>query len=426
MKSECSVAQPATAKGSPFRHSLLQMISGAAMVGLLTGCLAGPDEAGASSANSSGSSTSPVSPATYRSIGGVVSGLRSNTTLVLQGSNAATLTVASNGAFAFPNKVAAGTSYSVTVGQQPLRQKCTVTNGTGIAAGDVSNVAITCVPKFTVFEFLKLKTYADSTGSHTMTSGYIPEAWFQSFGVRPINLIYGSRLLDCPPSSPSDQCTVDAQKMATSASGADSTGVIPVSLDLEVWDAYRFRPNSATGNGQSILQNLAFAIQTFKNTNPNALVGLYGEAPQNTFGWRANTCATYGPLDQKYAPVAALVDFYSPVLYNYGYDGTANGDSNWQSALTFDVQQAQAYDSGSSKKDMFPYITPGWKDSSGRSQLLTYDQMMFRLNALKASGATGCIVWISSSAVDASGKPVAVDATSGWFKAIVDFVAANQ
>lgn len=52
--------------------------------------------------------------------------------------------------------------------------------------------------------------------------------------------------------------------------------------------------------------------------------------------------------------------------------------------------------------------------------------MMFRLSALKASGATGCILWISSGAVDENGNPVSVDATSGWFKAVADFVAADR
>jgi hypothetical protein len=52
--------------------------------------------------------------------------------------------------------------------------------------------------------------------------------------------------------------------------------------------------------------------------------------------------------------------------------------------------------------------------------------MMYRLNALKAAGADGCILWISSGQIDPStGVLLVIDATAGWFKAVVDFKASN-
>jgi hypothetical protein len=80
------------------------------------------------------------------------------------------------------------------------------------------------------------------------------------------------------------------------------------------------------------VQNLSDAVSTFKADNPGAVVGLYAEVPQNTFTWTATSEQTYNSLNPQYAAVAALVDYYSPSLYNYGYDGTASGDASWNSA----------------------------------------------------------------------------------------------
>src|SRR5204863_8170945 len=52
------------------------------------------------------------------------------------------------GNFVFPTDVASGAGYAVTVSTQPLapiKQTCTVTNGTGtVGAADVTNVQVAC------------------------------------------------------------------------------------------------------------------------------------------------------------------------------------------------------------------------------------------------------------------------------------------
>jgi hypothetical protein len=80
-----------------------------------------------------------------------------------------------------------------------------------------------------VLEFLKLKSYQDSTGTHSIT-----DAWFETLGISPLNLIYSSYLVTCPLTSCTDEYEVDATKVASEAASADSTGSTPVSLDLEV------------------------------------------------------------------------------------------------------------------------------------------------------------------------------------------------
>ncbi|MGB5223118.1 MAG: hypothetical protein WBN60_18955 [Polyangiales bacterium] len=76
------------------------------------------------------------------SIGGTVSGL--DGTLVLLNNGADDLTVSAAGAFTFATRIASGTDYSVTVGTQPEGQTCEVTNGSGIATADVTNVTVEC------------------------------------------------------------------------------------------------------------------------------------------------------------------------------------------------------------------------------------------------------------------------------------------
>jgi 6-phosphogluconolactonase (cycloisomerase 2 family) len=86
----------------------------------------------------------PPPPTTY-SIGGTVSGL-SGSGLVLQNNGGDNLSVTSNGTFTFATKVASGDAYAVTVLTQPSNpaQTCTVTNGSGMASANVTNVAVSC------------------------------------------------------------------------------------------------------------------------------------------------------------------------------------------------------------------------------------------------------------------------------------------
>jgi Putative esterase len=81
-------------------------------------------------------------PATY-SVGGTVSGLTG--TVVLQDNGGDNLSVAANGSFTFPTKLASGAAYAVTVLTQPSGQACAVSGGTGtVGTANVTGVAVTC------------------------------------------------------------------------------------------------------------------------------------------------------------------------------------------------------------------------------------------------------------------------------------------
>ena len=85
-----------------------------------------------------------VGPATY-TVGGTTSGL-AGAGLVLQNNGGDNLPVPANGSFTFSIPVAQGGAYSVTVLTQPPGRTCTVTNGSGNASANVTNVQVVCVP----------------------------------------------------------------------------------------------------------------------------------------------------------------------------------------------------------------------------------------------------------------------------------------
>ncbi|HTU43317.1 MAG TPA: hypothetical protein VMF10_16530 [Candidatus Aquilonibacter sp.] len=66
--------------------------------------------------------------------------------LVLQDNLSNSLTITSNGAFAFPAAISGGTTYSVTVLQQPVTpaQTCSPTNSTGTINANVTTVEVVC------------------------------------------------------------------------------------------------------------------------------------------------------------------------------------------------------------------------------------------------------------------------------------------
>jgi hypothetical protein len=96
------------------------------------------------------------SPVVTYSIGGNVSGLDAGKTLRLglqhSGSLGSTIDVTSNGTFNFdPDRVAAGQTYVVSIATQPTDQTCSVSNGSGTANSNVTNVAVGCVATTTTF-----------------------------------------------------------------------------------------------------------------------------------------------------------------------------------------------------------------------------------------------------------------------------------
>lgn len=82
----------------------------------------------------------------YTTVGGNVTGLVSNDSVILKNDASYRQQVYSDGPFSF--NVASNGSYVISVMQQPNQTNCTVANGSGQMSGNtpVTNVAVTCVP----------------------------------------------------------------------------------------------------------------------------------------------------------------------------------------------------------------------------------------------------------------------------------------
>jgi len=110
-------------------------------------------------ANGSGTATANVTSvqvtctAATVTVGGTVNGL-AGTGLVLLDNNGDALTVTGTGTvpFTFKTALTLGGLYNVTVQTQPTNptQTCSVTNGSGTAAANVTNISITCSSKFSI------------------------------------------------------------------------------------------------------------------------------------------------------------------------------------------------------------------------------------------------------------------------------------
>ena len=275
--------------------------------------------------------------------------------------------------------------------------------------------------RFQVGTYLKLRRYRSSAGGVVQSGGYLGDAWFQDLGLLPIDVVYSSRFVD----GNGPTATLNAEKLRAIAREANA--VIPVSLDAEVWDKNRFGPHTPTPNGKSIVQNLVEVVRTFKQANPAVRVGLYSEVPQSTYGFNDSTASAYDKLNPQYAAVAAVVDYYSPELYNRGYDGTQEGDQLWLRAAQYAVHACKQLDGiNRTEKPVLPYLSPGWTDRGRNPRYLSYEQMHFRLAALERLGASGCILWLSSGAKEpGSDESLILDPNSGWMKAAVEFARSN-
>jgi sugar lactone lactonase YvrE len=151
------------------RSTLTPIASALCICLLLNACGGGSSSPSSSSTPPASASTTPPAAASY-SIGGNLSGLTSGT-LSLLDNGADTLQLTANGAFTFATPIAFNTPFAVTVGQQPYWQSCAVSDGSGTATANVSNVAVNCSPaQAQVTTFAGSATIGSTNGTGTAAS----------------------------------------------------------------------------------------------------------------------------------------------------------------------------------------------------------------------------------------------------------------
>jgi 6-phosphogluconolactonase (cycloisomerase 2 family) len=216
--------------------------------------------------NGSGTVTANVTNVTVTcttnsfTLGGTVSGL-AGTGLVLR-NGATNLSVAANGAFAFPAAILSGTAYAVTVGTQPTGQTCAVANGSGtIGAAAVSNVAVTCsaIPTFTIGGSVSgLATGASvvlqNNGGNNLTVTASGSFTFST----PVasGSTYAVTVLTNP-TTPSQNCTVTLNGTGTATANVTNVGITCVTNTFTVGGTV----SGLAGTGL-VLRNTANGIPT--------------------------------------------------------------------------------------------------------------------------------------------------------------------
>jgi 6-phosphogluconolactonase len=136
------------------------------------GSSGGSSGSGSSSSSSGISGGGGTSPPTFTyTLGGSVTGLSATATgTVIQDGLGQTLPIAGNGRFAFPDALAPGDAYLVSVQTQPgtPAQFCHVSNASGvISAFDVTNVVIDCL---TTGKYLFTVNPYDNNGNGSLAS----------------------------------------------------------------------------------------------------------------------------------------------------------------------------------------------------------------------------------------------------------------
>ena len=264
--------------------------------------------------------------------------------------------------------------------------------------------AVTPVKSFDVYAFIPYTGYIKN-GTTIKTNYQGLEAYLQTLGVKKVNLVYENKLIDFPTGNLKEG-VANVENITAIANSALNDPNTLVSLDIEGWNRF------STSTPSKYVE----VMDIFKKANKVSKVGFYAIAPQATFSWTADIAAKYDNLNKTYAPVAKLVDYFSPTLYNY--DG--NDNVLWRKSAVYNIEQSKKY--GFANKSIIPYLTPEVANTSGLKTFLSYDEMLFRLQILSDLGANGCIIWVSSQTRDANGNPIIFDETSGWGKAIKDFV----
>lgn len=165
-------------------------------------------------------------------IGGEVSGLATGAELVIQLNGANNLNLSANGSFQFPDDLADGSSYLVTVFQNPQSptQTCTVANGEGVLAGEpVDDVLITCATDlFTVGG--SLSGLVDGTSLVVQNSG-TDDQTLTTDGP----FVFSQAVADggpyavtvaVQPSNPNQSCTVTNGSGTVSGSNIDNVEIV--------------------------------------------------------------------------------------------------------------------------------------------------------------------------------------------------------
>ncbi len=237
-------------------------------------------------------------PQTF-TVGGTLSGLAASTSVVLQNNGGSDLTVSANGDFTFATAINSGAAYAVTVSTQPTAQTCTVTNGSGTASANVTNVAVTCVAS----TFGVSGTVSGLIGSIVLQNNGAGDQTISadgafSFGTQLSGTAYAVTVLSHP-TGPAQTCTVTSGSGTIGAAATNiSVGCVSVDQTPPTVTARTPRPTAVGSKVKGAIVDVVFseAIDPSSiNTSSFTVQGPSGPVSGEITLANGNTEATFTP-----------------------------------------------------------------------------------------------------------------------------------
>lgn len=265
---------------------------------------------------------------------------------------------------------------------------------------------------FTIYTFVPFRYHIDKSGKKI--DGYAKsEKALLATGTKPIKVLYEKYFLT--------NGKPDIEKIKKVVADTKLNPEIPVSFDIEIGNDRK---------PETILPVVLETLKLYHTLGGAAEVGVYSLLPVSTEGelYKGKRVEGYQKLNQKYEPIAELVDFISPVIYNYNIR-----DINlWKSIADVNMKESHKYAKKYNLK-IYPYITASYYLSKRNpitrmrlAELLSDKEMRDRLDYLKNQKADGVILWESSNTVQTDGQQPVIDLRKGWAKGIIDFNLYHQ
>lgn len=300
-------------------------------------------------------------------IGGVVTDL--DGTVVLQNSNGDSISVNSDGSFVFPTVVGEGLSYSVSVTSQPIGQICKVSNFSGTATNNITDVIVSCTS----------------------------DTAFYTVGGNVVGLT-GSLLLQ---NNNSDNLSVNTDGSFTFSTAISNGSGYEVSIYTQPNGQFcSVANNSGTVNSSDVTSVSISCIPLSLPDNPTNFAVIASNPKTLTFSWDAASGATsykllknsdgYSGFSELFVDITALtIDELVPVhLYdwaNASYTLEACNDSGCSTSGTITSKSAMLEAIG-----YFKASNTGYDDQFGYSVALSADGKTLAVGATREdSAATG-------------------------------------
>jgi 6-phosphogluconolactonase (cycloisomerase 2 family) len=364
-------------------------------------------------------------PTVSFSVGGAVSGL-TGSGLVLANPGSSNLPIATDGSFTFAPTVGAGSAYAVSVLTQPAGQTCTVVNGSGTANANVTNVAVSCVPSFTISGNV---SGLAGTGLVLQNNGggNLPFATSGAFS-------FATRLL----TGAAYNVTVLTQPSGSTCSVANGTGTVTnanitnVAVTCTSSGPLVLVANSAVRNGTNALSvyraNPSTGVLSFlSNVNAGDTPWAFAQLPNHSVAYVTNaiggTVQAFGVNNTTGA--VTLIPLSSPQSNNsYGVAMDRLGRFLWTANYGFHTVQTFAINGGGvltssppmSTQNGLPYAIAAHPTMDF---VYTAHQSNFALTAFSVNTTTGALTQIQSlTNVVTSANALAID-PSGRFAYVV-------